>query len=196
MSKLNELCLYDLDDLEKYLLFNYESFMKLKIFVDSNDEELKNKYKEAIYKHHLKIQNNITHIDAGFDLFSPNEHLFSLHNVNKLDYQIICNAKLVRQLSSCQKQTNTGFYMYPRSSISKSKVRLANNVGIIDSGYRGHLMGMFDCLEDSLVVNKFDRHLQICAPGLIPILVELVSSREELGELTARGDGGFGSTGK
>lgn len=190
MSNLNEFCL------EEVLLHEYDSLMKLKIFVDSNDEELKNKYKEAIYNHHLKIKNNINYIDAGFDLFSPNEYLFSLQNVNKLDYQIICSAKLIRQLHNCRKENNTGFYMYPRSSISKSKVRLANNVGIIDSGYRGHLMGMFDCLEDSLVINKFDRHLQICAPGLIHILVELVNSREELGELTTRGDGGFGSTGK
>ena len=87
--------------------------------------------------------------------------------------------------------------MYPRSSISKSKLRLANNVGIIDAGYRGHLMGMFDCIyEDKLLVNKFDRHLQICAPGLIPIMVTMVATKEELGVKTSRGEGGFGSTGK
>jgi dUTPase len=37
--------------------------------------------------------------------------------------------------------------------------------------------------------------VQICAPGLVPIIVELVDSLEELGE-TARGEGGFGSTGR
>ena len=31
--------------------------------------------------------------------------------------------------------------------------------------------------------------------GVIPIVVKMVGSREELGEETARGDGGFGSTG-
>ena len=57
-------------------------------------------------------------------------------------------------------------------------------------------MGMFDVIYvDEMNVNKFDRHLQICAPGLIPIIAEIVDSREELGEETARGDGGFGSTG-
>ena len=72
----------------------------------------------------------------------------------------------------------------------------ANNVGIIDAGYRGHLMGMFDVIyENETIINKFDRHLQICAPGLIPIIVEMVNSKEDLGEKTARGDGGFGSTG-
>ena len=29
------------------------------------------------------------------------------------------------------------YYLYPRSSISKLNIRLANSVGIIDSGYRG-----------------------------------------------------------
>jgi dUTPase len=74
---------------------------------------------------------------------------------------------------------------------------LANNVGIIDAGYRGHLIGMFDLIypKDNNVINKFERHLQICAPGLIPIVVELVNSIEDLGEETARGSGGFGSTG-
>jgi dUTP pyrophosphatase len=87
--------------------------------------------------------------------------------------------------------------MYSRSSISKSNLRLANNVGIIDAGYRGHLMGMFDVIyTDQTVVNKFDRHLQICAPGLIPIYVQLVDSKDILGIDTARGDGGFGSTGR
>jgi len=55
---------------------------------------------------------------------------------------------------------------------------------------------MFDVIYvNETNVNKLDRHLQICAPGLIPIIVEMVNSMEELGERTIRGDGGFGSTG-
>jgi dUTP pyrophosphatase len=118
------------------------------------------------------------------------------YKTNLLDYDIICGARILKQMHDCRKEINTGFYMYPRSSISKSRIRLANNVGIIDAGYRGHLMGMFDCLESALTIHKFDRYLQICAPGLIPIMVSIVSSKEELGEKTARGEGGFGSTGK
>ena len=106
-----------------------------------------------------------------------------------------------------QKVYNTGFYMYPRSSLSKTQLRLANSVGIIDSGYRGHIMGMFDVVnvceneenEDrdaDYFVEKFDRLVQICAPSLVPIFVEIVETLEELGEKTERGEGGFGSTGK
>ena len=90
--------------------------------------------------------------------------------------------------------------MHPRSSISKSKLRLANATGIIDSGYRGHLIGMFDLVNlsdnEEYVVEKLDRLLQICAPGLVPIVVEIVNTFEELGGETERGSGGFGSSGR
>jgi dUTP pyrophosphatase len=179
--------------LEKDLLVFYNKFMRLKIFVDSSDNELKTKYKEYIDKHHLKLDNNIDHIDAGFDLFAPESRTLTSSGVNKLDYKISCSAQIVGQNNI---RYNTGFYMYPRSSISKSNLRLANNVGIIDAGYRGHLIGMFDVIYvNETNVNKLDRHLQICAPGLVPIIVEMVNSMEELGEKTIRGDGGFGSTG-
>lgn len=186
-------------DLERDLLNKYNNYMNLKIFVDSSDVELKQKYKEHIYHHHLKLHNNINHIDAGFDLLCPSEHTFGNMSVNKVDYEIICAGQIVKRDDISY---NTGFYIYPRSSISKSNIRLANNVGIIDAGYRGHLIGMFDLIYSNHyikghnIINKFDRHLQICAPSLMPIIVELVHSREDLGEKTARDEGGFGSTGK
>jgi dUTP pyrophosphatase len=97
--------------------------------------------------------------------------------------------------------------MYPRSSISKTNLRLANSVGIIDAGYRGNIMGMFDIVNideakmskymtEDYIINKYDRLVQICAPGLVPIIVEVVDKVEELGEKTERGSGGFGSTGR
>lgn len=194
MSDSKEFSLYDL---EEDLLHKYNNVMRLNIFVDSTDDELKNKYAEAIHNHHLKLKNNIDHIDAGFDLFTPKSINMYEPTKNLIDYDIICGATILKQMHDHRKEINTGFYMYPRSSISKSSIRLANNVGIIDAGYRGHLMGMFDRLHSiMLTINKFDRHLQICAPGLIPIIVNMVDSKEDLGEKTARGEGGFGSTGK
>ena len=181
--------------LEEDLLIKYNKFMRLKIFVDSTDNELKKKYEESIYNHHSKLNQNFDHIDAGFDLFSPDTITMTSSTVNKLDYKISCSAQIVGP-NHISYNYNTGFYMYPRSSISKSCLRLANNVGIIDAGYRGHLIGMFDVIyHDTVTVNKFDRYLQICAPDLIPIIVELVETIEDMGENTARGAGGFGSTG-
>ena len=85
--------------------------------------------------------------------------------------------------------------MYPRSSLSKTALRLANCTGIIDAGYRGPLIGMFDCLTDTHEILKFTRLLQICAPNLMPTFVRVIDTVEELGPETSRGEGGFGSTG-
>ena len=54
------------------------------------------------------------------------------------------------------KSFSTGFYLHPRSSISKTKLRLANSTGIIDAGYRGHIMAMFD-INDQVQNNSFRR---------------------------------------
>lgn len=101
-----------------------------------------------------------------------------------------------------------GFYLYPRSSISKTRMRLANSLGIIDAGYRGDLIAAVDTIglfgstdiwhiwkETLSPIKKYDRYFQVCAPDLSPFLVHIVETESELGAPTARGTGGFGSTG-
>ena len=101
-----------------------------------------------------------------------------------------------------------GFYLYPRSSISKTRMRLANSVGIIDAGYRGDLIAAVDTIglfgstdiwhvwkETLSPIKKNDRYFQVCAPDLSPFLVHIVPTEAGLGSPTARGTGGFGSTG-
>lgn len=105
-------------------------------------------------------------------------------------------------------QKPCGFYLYPRSSISKTRMRLANSVGIIDSGYRGDIIAAVDTIglfgstdiwniwkETLSPIKKYDRYFQICSPDLSPFLVRIVETEAELGAPTARGTGGFGSTG-
>ena len=90
-----------------------------------------------------------------------------------------------------------GFYLYPRSSISKTNLRLANSVGIIDSGYRGHLLAIFDIIRNDNVFTTIEKHsrlLQICSGDLQPFIVILIDDIKLLCE-TSRGSGGFGSTG-
>ena len=170
----------------------HPTFMHLQIFIDSNENDVVDTYINAINNHNNKLLNpNNQHIDAGFDLFVPTQTPCPSNQTTKIDMQVKCSAQII---SSFAPTRNTGYYMYPRSSISNTPLRLANSVGIIDSGYRGRLMGKFDTAQN-FIVNKFDRLLQICAPGLIPIFVELVNNAEELGE-TERGAGGFGSTGR
>jgi dUTP pyrophosphatase len=68
--------------------------------------------------------------------------------------------------------------------MSKGRLRLANSVGIIDAGYRGNLMSMFDLttnISEDYIVNKYDKLIQICAPSLVPIIVEIVDTIDDLG---------------
>ena len=85
----------------------------------------------------------------------------------------------------------SGFKFVPRSSISKTPLMMANSEGIIDSSYRGELLAKVRS-DASYTVNEGDRLFQIVAPDFRPIRVELVDSLSE----TARGESGFGSTGK
>ena len=181
------------------LLQFYPRYMHLRLYADNlNNSELYAKYYEAIYNHNLDLNNNPHHIDAGVDLFSPyTEFVCSSNNVNKLDFKIKCSAQIVeKDANGLIHSYNTGYYMHPRSSISKTPVRLANSTGIVDSGYRGNLIGMLDCLRPQYTVERFDRLIQICAPGLIPIFVELVDRVEDLGADTIRGERGIGSSGR
>jgi dUTPase len=182
------------------LLDTYDKYMYLKLYIDDTND-LKNRYIDAALNHNNKILNpNNPYFDAGFDLFNPTRRTFTtnqMNSVNKFDHNIVCSAQMI---TDSNKVYNTGYYMHPRSSVSKTKLRLANATGIIDSGYRGHLMGMFDLINlfgnEEYAVEKYDRLLQICAPGLVPIVVEIVNTIEELGSQTERGSGGFGSTGR
>ena len=178
------------------LLTMYDKVMVLKLYIDSTDPDLYKKYSDAVMHHNANLFNKPDQINAGFDLFSPNEDEVLddevLVSTYKLDLQVCCSAKMVTPT----KEYNTGYYMYPRSSLSKTGLRLENSVGIIDSGYRGHLIGMFDQIYTPHIGLKYDRYLQICAPELVPIVVELVNSMNELGQPTDRGAGGFGSTGR
>jgi len=178
------------------ILSHYHQIMYLKIYVDEPSiltNELKIKYQDAAKNHNAKIENNSLFIDAGFDLYLPTNYNESTSvydntlvfkndgNVKKVDFKIKCSAKIY---SSPDREYNTGYYMFPRSSMSNGRLRLANSVGIIDAGYRGNLMSMFDLttnISEDYIVNKYDKLIQICAPSLVPILVEIVDTIDDLG---------------
>lgn len=155
----------------------------LKIFI--NDEELKNKYIEHIEKHNINAQGEYP--NAGFDLLNPETILLNT-NVIKVDSQIVC-----AMYDYCNKPLN--YNLFARSSIVKTSLRLANSVGVIDSGYRGNIIGVFDNLSLKYEsIDKYTRLLQLCSPTLKPLFVCIVDSIDELG-ITKRGKNGFGSTG-
>ena len=181
-----------------YEFHNSDRIMELFLFIESNDDNLKNMYNGAATFHNAKMHNS-DFPDAGFDLFCPFDMNCDFTSINKVDFSVCTSARIICENG---KIFNSGFYLHPRSSLSGTPLRLANSTGIIDSGYRGHLVGKFDCLKNNYnnynnyVVNRYDKLLQIVAPGMIPIFVYIVDNKEELGLETDRGAGGFGSTGK
>ena len=191
-TNTNENVIVDKDSIHSLMFDKNDRVMELKMFIDS--VELRERYKASAEKHNSNMVLN-KFPDAGFDLFVPRNYTCLEDMVTKINFEVKCCAQV---LCENGRKYNTGFYMYPRSSLSNTKLRLANSVGIIDSGYRGNLIGAFDCCtpHEEYNVLKYDKLTQICAPGLIPIYVRVVESEAELGSTTSRGDNGFGSTGK
>ena len=132
-----------------------------------------------------------THINSQTVYLSENQMvLVKGENITKFNSHIKC----------CMYDTTlnklVGYYIYGRSSIYKYNITLANNVGIIDAGYRGHLINYVNCHKfnstDDMTIVTGTRLFQICAPDLSPMSVKIVNSLPD----STRGEYGFGSTGK
>ena len=173
------------------LIENLRSFAVLKIAVNPNRPELVELYTTHIQKHNAAILTD-PFPNSGFDLFVPE------------NTEVGTDVKMISMDVKCEMQDKDGYsipyYMYPRSSISKTPLMLANHVGIIDSGYRGFLIGAFRGLDlrglnliNYYQVEKNTRLLQVCHPSLYPLFVVMVDESEL--STTSRGTGGFGSTG-
>ena len=182
----------------------FSDVLIVKVFIDTLDDRLRNLYSNQVNNHNYKILTECSkpawdrHINSGFDLYTPCSQSFTPDTVNVIDFNLICAAVFYSKSPAGMIARNSGFYMYPRSSLANTDLRLANSVGIIDSGYRGSLKGMFDYVGDRMVVNRqvgqYERIVQICSPTLGPVYIELVDSLNQIGT-TERGEGGFGSTG-
>ncbi len=58
-----------------------------------------------------------------------------------------------------------GYILCARSSISKTKIRLANSISIIDPNYRGYLTATVDNISNiSQILKKGDRYFQLIFP--------------------------------
>ncbi len=168
------------------------------------DEDIVQMYKESAIAHNREIMDN-KYANAGFDLFVPKRHEFyNVYKNHMINHWIKCEMNHYKEPWG---NIPTGYLLHPRSSICKTSLMLSNHTGIIDSGYRGWIQGAFRTLyftdkrEDSseendvTIVEKGTRLLQICHPGLKPFFVDIIEDETKLSN-TARGEGGFGSTGK
>jgi dUTP pyrophosphatase len=164
----------------------------LKLAVNPNHLSLLNIYSNHVNQHNHAIMND-PFPNSGFDLFVPDQQGFPIPFQN-----VFVDHKVKAEMLHCDTTTRTlsqsAYYLYPRSSISKTPLILSNHVGIIDQGYRGNLIGAFRSTSENFVLDSQVRLLQVCHPTLSPILVILVGD-EEL-STTERNVGGFGSTGR
>ena len=85
--------------------------------------------------------------------------------------------------------------LFPRSSVSKKDIILANSVGVIDSGYRGEIMLKYKFIDPS----HFGSKSYNVGERVGQLMILQLPSYEfvEVDELSKseRGSGGFGSTG-
>ena len=129
--------------------------------------------------------------DSGFDLYVTDDVVFSAWKTKFVDLKVQC--EMLNQNGN-----NVSYYLYPRSSISKTPLVLANSVGIIDAGYRGNVIAALRYIPEDeeyngqYVLKKGTRLMQICSPTLDPLQYQFVDTLSE----TSRNSGGFGSTGK
>jgi len=174
----------------------HTKFAVLKLAIDSDElpENIWDLYKSHIQTHNKQMVNN-PYSNAGFDLFIPqNVNFDNAFEVTFLNHKV--RAEMV-YYDPTYGWEPSAYYLAPRSSISKTPFMMANSTGIIDSGYRGDLIGAVryfpSAAASTYILDAKTRLFQICHPTLCPVYVVVVN-RNELSE-TARGEGGFGSTG-
>lgn len=133
--------------------------------------------------------------DSGVDLLCPETTLdFSSSPLAaELKTGVIAAAKTYLG-------TPAPYLLLARSSTSLTPLRMANQIGLADAGYRGELIARVDCVDPTRhqYPIEFGRRLfQIVQHNWLPF--EHVHVVESLADLPpppdARGAGGFGSTG-
>jgi len=169
---------------------------------------------EGYYKNHTHFHKG----DSGLDLYLLEDFEISLGETKFIDFGIQCQMIEKKENLSYVNFNDVSYYLYPRSSFSKYPLIMGNHVGIIDSSYRGNIIGCVKYILDECNIKKIcenitdkdksgndiynnipklrisagTRLFQICSGDLEPFDFKLV---DELPS-TSRGSGGFGSTNK
>ena len=139
-----------------------------------------------MYCERVRVHNETCSENSGFDLIIPKDITIQPGALPVLVNSGI-RAKMVDDDS-----TLSGYLLVPRSSICKQPFRQHNGVGIIDLGYRGPIkIPITSTISLPVQISKGARYFQLTHPSLKPFKVEIVSELSS----SARGAGGFGSTG-
>ncbi len=122
--------------------------------------------------------------DACFDFYAPEKYVIPPASM----------ATKVRTGLAFEIPKGWHMQLYMRSSYgAKRTLRMSNGTGIIDSGYRGEVIGMFDndgCNPE--IIEKGERFMQ----GMLMKNTQVTFKEVDTLSKTGRGDGGLGSTGR
>jgi dUTPase len=139
--------------------------------------------------------------DSGVDLLCQNIHLDFTNRNGNLPPYLGVEMKTGVIAAALDKQGNPAPYLLlARSSTSLTPLRMSNQVGLADAGYRGELIARVDCLDrqlDHYNIPMGNRLFQIVQHNWLPYdRIILVDSPADLpAPPDNRGNGGFGSTG-
>lgn len=132
--------------------------------------------------------------DSGVDLMCP-EHSWRFGSKLALEIRTGVVAAATSPLYG-----PVPYLLLARSSTSLTPLRMSNQVGLADAGYRGELIARVDYFgsEDGYTVERGRRLFQIVAHDWLPFhRIVIVDSANDLPPAPdARGEGGFGSTGR
>jgi dUTP pyrophosphatase len=135
--------------------------------------------------------------DAGFDLVA-------------IDDGVVDSEGFIQYRTGLSIQPIQGIHteIWPRSSISKYDMVLANSIGLIDNGYRGEILIRFkptlrySAMPDGEIYvtlpKPFKKYQKGDKIAQLVVSITVDASFVEVQELTEtnRGSGGFGSSGK
>lgn len=146
----------------------------------------KNNDIKEIYKNHQIFHKG----DSGVDLFIIEDISIEPGETKLVNLGIHCQLQSKSWYCPWKKNYHS-YMMFPRSSIYKTPLRLANSVGLCDAGYVGELKApLHNTGHTTFHLKKGERYVQLVAPGLKESTFTLVDTLRT----TSRNQGGFGST--
>ena len=136
--------------------------------------------------------------DAGLDLFIVEDTTILPQETKLVDLDIKCQLRSIEwnPLNWIKNRSiwkYNSYLLFPRSSISKTPLRLANSIGLIDQEYKGNIKSaLTNTSNKPFTLRRGERYVQLVRSNLGPIKMKIVDSLRT----TQRNVGGFGSTGK
>jgi dUTP pyrophosphatase len=120
-------------------------------------------------------------------------------DITCIGYQVDTNNNYIEYFTGLAFEIPKGYVglLFPRSSVSKTDLALANCVGVVDSGYRGEITFRYKFKKDTYFAG-LKRFLEGDRIGQLLILPYPEIKLQEIEELaeSERGTGAYGSTGK